>query len=229
MVFLSRTRLGTNNEPHRQFIFTTTRSTSLRYLSLIAVAVLMSAFSACTETTSPNTTPTDTTLVSKSVSMVPDSANDYYFSFETNAAIPKANLTSSNWDMRINHAFGGGRTQQLDVLFNSGTVGTDGHTMAYVVDTTYDNVSVAESAKLRADSMSASGRIVSTALDGTSLFVYNPSTHIISTNPQKTIIVRTNNGSFYKVQLVSLTNPVSRYELSSFTFRYLKGSGTKLK
>ncbi len=185
--------------------------------------------SSCDEATTTPTTPVDSTLTTKTISVTPDSANDYLYSLDANAAIGITDLPKSTWDMRVNHVFGGGRTTQIDVLFNSGSVNSTGLTKAYVVDTTFDNVTVVDPTKFRVDSSSTSGRIVSTKLDGSGLFVYNPATHMISTNAMKTLIVQSASGAYYKVQFISISTPASTTALSTFVIRYLKAFGTKLK
>ena len=201
----------------------------MRYLALIAVFGVLISLSSCKDDTTSPVIPVDSTLVTKTVTMTPDSANDLYFSFDNNAAVPKSGASGTNWDMRINHVFGGGRTQQIDVLFNSGSEYSAGNTKAYVVDTTFDNVSYADAAKCRVDSATTSGRIVGIGLSSSDFFVYNPSTHMIAPNPQKSIVVRTASGAFYKVQVVGMSISASQYELSTFTIRYTKAYGTKLK
>ncbi len=198
------------------------------FLALLGSIVLIS-LSACNDTSTTPVTPTDTTLTSKSITITPDSVRDFYYSFDLDSAVVASDSMTSKWDMCVRHVFGGGRTVQIDVLFNSGSVNDNGKTMAYVVDTTFDNVTTYTAANFRSDSVAASGRIASVALDGTGMFNYNPSTHLISPNSQKTVIIKSANSNVYKLQFVSLSVPMSTYDLSTFALRYLKASGTRLK
>ena len=203
------------------------RSIPLHLFSVVAFVEIVSLFS-CSDVTTI-TTPTNDSLVIKTIQFVPDSSSGYYFSFDSGTSLVVEKETETIWDMVVKPVFGGGRTTRIDVLFNSGSVNEAGTTKAYVVDTTFDNVSVWSVSALRGDSSSTSGRIASVDLSGKGLFNYDPVNRTIAPNPFKTIIVRSKGGSVYKLQFVTLTVPQSRSELGAFTMRYAKAVGTRLK
>ena len=198
----------------------------MRVLALLLCVLTFAGFSSCTDTT---TTPTNTTLVARTLTFTPDSVTNYHYSLDSNGLVYAAFYPTSAWDINVMNVWGGGRSRQIDVLFNSGTVNAAGLTKAYVVDTTFDNVTTYDNSKFMVDDTASSKRISSVALDGTGIFNYNMTTNTITPNPQKTLIIKTAGGTVYKLQFVSLTVAASRYAQSTFSIRYIKASGTRLK
>jgi hypothetical protein len=205
---------------------------NLRFVSgfsVVSFAILaLLALSSCSDTTPSGPTTADSVTV-KTVTFTPDSVDSYYFSFDAGIPVIVEKTQETTWDMMVKPVFGGGKTTQIDVLFNSGSVNTIGKTTAYVTDTTFDNVTVANPALLRVDSLAPSGRIASVDLTGKGIFNYEPAKRSISPNAQKTIIVKSASGAVYKVQFISLTVPMSRSELGTFVMRYGKAVGLRLK
>jgi hypothetical protein len=208
--------------------FTTLRST-IRFATLgVAIFLGSMMLPSCSDTTPSGPTSTDTVAV-RTITFSPDSVNSFYFSLDSGVPVLVEKVQESTWDMMVKPVWGGGRTTQIDIFFNSGSVNSTGTTTAYVTDTTFDNVSVVTPSLLRADSSSASGRIASIDLTGKGMFNYEPAKRTISPNAQKTLVVKSASGAYYKVQFVSLSVPMSRTELGTFVMRYAKAVGTRLK
>jgi hypothetical protein len=208
--------------------FTTLRST-IRFATLgVAIFLGSMMLPSCSDTTPSGPTSTDTVAV-RTITFSPDSVNSFYFSLDSGVPVMVEKVQESTWDMMVKPVWGGGRTTQIDIFFNSGSVNSTGTTTAYVTDTTFDNVSVVTPSLLRADSSSASGRIASIDLTGKGMFNYEPAKRTISPNAQKTLVVKSASGAYYKVQFVSLSVPMSRTELGTFVMRYAKAVGTRLK
>lgn len=208
--------------------FTTLRST-IRFATLgVAIFLGSMMLPSCSDTTPSGPTSTDTVAV-RTITFSPDSVNSFYFSLDSGVPVMVEKVQESTWDMMVKPVWGGGRTTQIDIFFNSGSVNSTGTTTAYVTDTTFDNVSVVTPSLLRADSSSASGRIASIDLTGKGMFNYEPAKRTISPNAQKTLVVKSASGAYYKVQFVSLSVPISRTELGTFVMRYAKAVGTRLK
>jgi hypothetical protein len=213
---------------HLMNTYDSTRST-IRSAAL-SVAILLGSMMlpSCADTTPSGPTNTDTVTV-RTVTFTPDSVDSYYFSFDSGVPVIVEKMQEGTWDMMVKPVWGGGKTTQIDILFNSGSVNAMGTTTAYVVDTTFDNVSTVTPSLFRVDSASASGRIASIDLTGKGIFNYEPAKRTISPNAQKSIIVKSAAGGFFKVQFVSLNVPMSRSELGTFVMRYAKAVGTRLK
>lgn len=182
----------------------TTIRRSIRFASL-SIAILLGSLllPSCSDTTPSGPTNTDSVTV-RTVTFSPDSVNSFYFSLDSGVPVIVEKVQESTWDMMVKPVWGGGRTTQIDILFNSGSVNSMGTTTAYVTDTTFDNVSIVTPSLLRADSSSASGRIASVDLTGKGIFNYEPAKRTISPNAQKTLVVKSASGAYYKVQFVSL-------------------------
>lgn len=199
-----------------------------RSLFVIVIAVWSLGMSSCSDITPSGPTTSDTVAI-RTLTFTPDSVNSFYFSFDSGVPVIVEKTQETTWDMMVKPVWGGGKTTQIDVLFNSGSVNSVGKTMAYVSDTTFDNVSVVNPALFRVDSLAPGGRIASVDLTGKGIFNYEPAKRTISPNAQKTIIVKSSSGAYYKLQFVSLNVPMSRSELSSFVIRYGKAVGQRLK
>ncbi|MFM7773323.1 MAG: hypothetical protein ACKO9V_00590 [Candidatus Kapaibacterium sp.] len=198
------------------------------FLRVSVLSIVIASLASCTER-SPTAPTVGDSVVVRTVTFTPDSTGPFHFSFDSGVPVIVEKPQESSWDMMVKPVFGGGRTTQIDVLFNSGSVNVAGSTTAYVTDTTFDNVTVADPTLLRPDSLAPSGRIASVDLTGKGIFNYEPAKRSISPNPQKTIILKSSSGALYKVQFISLSVPMSRSELGTFVMRYGKGIGRRLK
>ena len=199
-----------------------------RSIAVIVISVWLLGTSSCTDTKPSGPTSSDTVAI-RTLTFTPDSIDSFYFSFDSGIPVIVEKTQETSWDMLVKPVWGGGKTTQIDVLFNSGSVNSVGKTMAYVSDTTFDNVSAVNPTLFRVDSLAPSGRIASVDLTGKGIFNYEPAKRSISPNAQKTIIIKSTSGAYFKLQFVALNVPMSRSELSSFVIRYGKAVGLRLK
>ncbi|MBM4173229.1 MAG: hypothetical protein FJ212_02610 [Ignavibacteria bacterium] len=156
-----------------------------------------------------------------------------YFSFDTDDFISPSKDTTSDWDIRLPYLYGGGKTRAIDIVLNSGTINIAGKTVGKVVDTTFDLLKTApEDALLKYDD--ATNRVISIAVDGTGMFTYEPASRTLNPAPQRTLVLKTKNGTYVKVQVMSLYKnqpvvPTMTSELGYYSFRYAKSSNRNLR
>jgi hypothetical protein len=134
------------------------------------------------------------------------------------------------------YLYGGGKTKQIDIFLNSGTVNPSGLTKGIIVDTTFDLLTTAPAdSNFKIDDISTSGRIlpISLAPPG-NFFIYDGSSRTINPVAQRTLVIKTRLGNYVKLQILSIykdqpEKPTMFSEIGYYSFRYAKSSTKKLK
>jgi hypothetical protein len=135
--------------------------------------------------------------------------NQYtFFRFSDSAVVSHTDSASTKWDIGF---------RGTDIIINGGTSGP-GSTAGQVVNNTFEDITQAPEANYIADN--TSGHVFA------DWYVYNMQTHIVTSKPGYIFIIRTNDGKFVKMEIISyykgapaqpdLTD-ASRY----YTFRYV--------
>jgi hypothetical protein len=202
-------------------------------VALAALVVICSAVSSCNTTGGPlppDPTGSDTTRTVTKVDIRPDSALGYwYIGFDDSVAV--ADSASDRWDVRLPYVFCCGKTREIHVVLNSGTVGI-GLTTGIVLNQRFETVKVVPAIALRTDSLEVNKRVFEPrVLRSNSNFGYDGSTHTIRPLPDKTLLIKTRKGTFVKFQITSLyqnndQNPTSNTPIGFYAFRYAKANGT---
>lgn len=144
------------------------------------------------------------------------------FSFKTGAVVANTDSATTSWDLGFN-----GTT----IIANSGTSGP-GSASAQVQNGLFDEMETApEGGYLTDDKNSVSAPYAIPKGSGNGWYNYNPATNVISPIAGRVIFVKTSEGKFAKVEILSyyLDSPaapsstdIDRY----YTFRYVFQSGT---
>lgn len=179
----------------------------------------------------------DTVTTKTILGKVPDTliSKFVYYSFEVDSFIPASQAATDAWDIRLPYLFGGGKTRSIDIVLNSGTINVIGKTKGKIIDTTFDLLQSAPSDdQLIVDDTANSKRIIPTAIDGTGMFTYEPTSRTINPAPQKTLVLKTKSGKYVKFQVTSLYKgqpapPTMMSELGHYSFRYAKSNNRNLK
>lgn len=144
-----------------------------------------------------------------------------YYSLRTNSIIPSNDSATVSWDM----AFGG-----TTIRVNSGTSGP-GQGGAIVLTQTFNDVVEAPASGYAVDNAPASYAIPTGS--GNGWYTYNFATNTITPTAGKTIVIKTADGKYAKVEILSYyknapanpdTTSVSRF----YTFQYIfQADGTR--
>ena len=143
----------------------------------------------------------------------PTITGDYIkFSFETGAT-----TTSDDWDI----AFRG-----TSILVNGGPATADdqpervGNAAAYITTGVLAEISAVDTSLLLQDD-TTNGLAITTG-SGNGWYNYDPTTHIISPIAGKVIVVKTNNGKYAKLEILSYyLNADTSSESQHYTFNYV--------
>ncbi|MCS7000888.1 MAG: HmuY family protein [Bacteroidota bacterium] len=214
----------------------------------LAVPIVAAVFlSSCKDNSTNEPTPTSLQVVVKT-NLSPSAQDGWlYYSFDKDTAVNPSSKEGADWDIKFRYvpydtSQAGIRylvavyTQLGPMFFNSGTVNPNGKTQAVLLSIPFDSVADATPylSQLRNDDTSRTGRIVP-VLGGGDLFGYTgPPRHAVTINPNMTFLVRTKSNRYVKFQLLSIykdapTTPDYRSETNYYTFRYVKGDGTRLR
>ncbi len=195
----------------------------LTTLSLaLGSAVILLASSCSKDNNDP--APAVSQLTTKTVTDLDGSTGNLYFSLATGAQVTGADTATSKWDLKF---------KSTSIFVNSGTSGT-GTTQAQVVSSTFETLTAAPADGYKADATGA------TAITG--WYTYTATTepqHAILTVPGKIFVIKTSDGKYAKVEMISYykgnpntttaafadlaTRPASRF----YTFRFAyQGDGT---
>ena len=136
-----------------------------------------------------------------------------YFSFEENKVVESED---GNWDI----AFKG-----LSIIVNSGISG-EGNAEAAIVQGVFEQYNaIPESVELKSDT--EEGLAIPTG-SGNGWYNYNMTTHTVSPQPGKILIIKTNAGNYVKMEILSYYKdnpPLSEVELTTpsayYTFQYV--------
>jgi len=168
--------------------------------------------------------PETSKLTTKTVADLDGSTTTIYYSLSTGTQITGADTASTKWDIKF---------KGTSLFINGGTSGT-GTTQAQIVSSTFETLTAAPTADYKTD---ANG---TPAISG--WYTYTNTTepqHAILTVPGKIIVIKTSDGKYAKVEMISYykgnpntttaefanlaTRPASRY----YTFRFAyQGDGT---
>ena len=151
-------------------------------------------------------------------------ARTVYFSFVTNATVDSSQKKTGNWDVAFTNIY------NSYVTINNGTnpvsPGFGGTTQGalYIVNQPFDSVKVVPAAS----AVNVNG---SAGMDGypssswPGWYQYNMTTHILTTLPGKTLVIRMANGKYAKLEMISLykgspANPSLSTPVPYLSFRY---------
>lgn len=194
------------------------------YTNLLIACVAIFSYS-CKDKKEDDPIPTHTTtaIVVRNLAANPEtggSGHYTFFSLKNNAIVPLADSATTKWDIGFN---------ATTIITNSGssgpgTVGVQLHTGLFEsLTTTPENGYIKDATTAYAISTgSANG-----------WYNYNSTTHVISAIPGRVLLVRTNDNTFAKIEIISyyqnapvapVNTDVSRY----YTFRYVyQGNGSR--
>lgn len=217
-----------------------------KFLAIGILALGMVCVS-CDDTPTTNTPNTTTLPTTKKDNLMPLQADGWlYYSFDKDTVIDASKADGADWDVKFRYTrfdtskagignFISIYTVTGPMFFNSGTVNNNGQTQAALVDVPFDSVADASKYTLKNDDTSASARICPLLTSPSTIFIYSgPPKHAVSTNPNKSFVVKTKSNKYVKFQLLSIyknapDNPDITTETNYFTIRYVKGDGTRLR
>lgn len=202
----------------------------LHYQTPLLVTVLALLVAGCSdESTAP--TPTPATSVVNKTNVRPDSVDAWlYYSLDGDSVVPVGQAATDRWDIRFAYLQGEGRTRTVDLQLNSGTVGA-GDTRGFVDNRRFDDVtSIGATSAYMADDTAAARRVIPNCVACPSaVFVYDPSKHTINAAPDRTVLIRSRGGAYYKFQVTSIyKDAVAMPDLFTpigyYTFRYRRAN-----
>ena len=144
------------------------------------------------------------------------------FSFKTGAVVANADSATANWDLGFN-----GTT----IIVNSGTSGP-GSAGAQVVTGIFDEINEApENGYATDDKTTVPATYAIPRGSGNGWYNYNPTTNVISPIAGRVIVVKTSEGKYAKVEILSYYKDAPAAPSSGdidrhYTFRYEYQSGT---
>jgi len=202
---------------------------STKRFSIVALSLMLITFFSCTKDD-----PAPVTITATTVSDVPaDPPSGGYnpmngqpigvtrkytfFSFKTGAIIANADSATTAWDLGFN-----GTT----IIVNSGTSGP-GTAGAQVVTGVFDELALApETGYLSDDNSNVASPYAIPKGSGNGWYNYNPATNVISPIAGRIILVKTSDGRYAKMEILSYykDSPVAPDNTSidrHYTFRYV--------
>ena len=204
----------------------------------LSAFILLFSLDSCSDSSSnvPTTIDTVSTRIIKNI--IPDTLQSkfIYYSLDGDSVVPPSKSATTEWDVKMAYLYGGGKTKQIDIFLNSGTVNPSGLTKGLIVDTTFDLLTTAPAdSNFKIDDQSNNGRILSIALAPPgNFFTYDGSSRTINPVAQKTLVIKTRLGNYVKLQILSIykdqpEKPTMFSEIGYYSFRYAKSSTKKLK
>lgn len=143
-----------------------------------------------------------------------------FFSLKNNAIIPVSDSATTKWDIAFN---------TTTIIVNSGSSGP-GTAAVQVYTGLFENLTSAPETGYLQDA--ASAKAISTG-SGNGWYNYNSTTHVISAIPGRILVVKTNDDTYAKIEIISyykgapvapVNTDISRY----YTFRYVyQGDSTR--
>lgn len=137
------------------------------------------------------------------------------FSLANNATVPNTDSASTKWDVGF---------RGTTIIVNGGPVRT-GQGGAYVYTGTFEELTTVPTSATFAQDQSATTLAI-TARSGAGWYNYNSTTNVISPIPGRVLVIRTADGKYAKLEILSYyqnapatpdANSVQRY----YTFRYV--------
>jgi hypothetical protein len=180
---------------HDQTLF---RTMNKRFISLLVLPVIMFAWAGCA-----GAQPLKATLTPTTVDELDASQGLVYYSLRTNQIIPDSLADTEAWDLAF---------QGTSITVNA---------QAQMVDVAFDSLVVAPEDGYRADDAEAGSAIPSG--NGEGWYLYDSTTHVVSVMPERTIVLKTPEDTYAKVEILSYYEGqipgvgAPRY----YTFRYV--------
>lgn len=197
----------------------------------LSAFILLFTLDSCSDSSS-NVQPTIDTVSTRIIkNIIPDTLQSkfVYYSLDGDSVVPPSKSATTEWDIKMSYLYGGGKTKQIDIFLNSGTVNPSGLTKGLIVDTTFDLLTTAPAdSNFKIDDQSTSGRILSIALAPPgNFFTYDGSSRTINPVAQKTLVIKTRLGNYVKLQILSIykdqpEKPTMFSEIGYYSFRYAK-------
>lgn len=154
-----------------------------------------------------------------------------YYSIDGDSVTPSMIAADGGWDIKM--AAFQGAIRPVEVLLNSGS-GGPGATVGVVLQDEYDRIkAIPAGTALQNEDVGVSRRIVSLDLTGSGMFTFDPVNNQILPNPAQTLILRTGNGSYAKLQFTSvyknMITSASASDVGYYHFRYVKSDTTSFE
>ena len=198
----------------------------MKQTKLFLVAILVLMLNSCSSDESDNSTQLETEQITNLYA--PADVRDYqtgevieerefvYFSFSEGTTV----LEDDNWDI----AFKG-----TEIIVNGGIHGNTQAAAAVVTGTFAEITEIADDVEFKQDTDIINA--IPTG-SGNGWYNYNPATHAITPIPGRIILVKTHNGKYAKMEILSyykdMTNNPEDEDASYFTFNYVyQGNGSK--
>ncbi len=173
---------------------------------------------ACTKEENPFEEKKEEQISEKEVlisNMLCDSSNTgryTLFNLETGKVIPNSDSATDKWDIGF---------QSTTIIFNSGVSGP-GNTGAQLAKLIYDDVLLAPTTGYKQD---AEGARVITTGSGNGWYNYNEDLHIITPIPGRVILLKTSEGNYTKMKILSYykdapAQPTYEMPARYYTFKY---------
>ncbi len=163
-----------------------------------------------------------TTLTVNTVKNLPANPTDgtgtghyTFFSFKNNTIIPFSDSTTINWDIAFN---------ATTLIINGGTSGS-GIGAAQVYTGIFSDLLEAPTEEYKQDNNKSLPPNAIPTGSGNGWYNYNSTTHVISAIPGRVLVIKTAQGKYAKVEIISYykdlpTNPSSADIARYYTFRY---------
>ena len=201
----------------------------MRTIYQFAIAVCLStAFFACKKEDNPVVVAPLTATTVSSLAANPSSATSAagqqpvaptgkytLFSFKDNKQVANTDSATNKWDIGF---------RATTIIVNGGAI-RSGQGGAYIYTGTFDELTTVPTSATFAQDQSAT-QLAITAAAGMGWYNYNQTTNIISPIPGKVFVIRTGDGKYAKMEILSYyqnapatpdANSASRY----YTFRYI--------
>jgi hypothetical protein len=198
--------------------------TKIKITFSVLALISATAFTSCEkdDDTEP-TTPTGATAtrVNNIVADTGNTGNYTFFSLRTNSVIPSADSATTNWDVAF---------RSTSILVNSGTSGP-GVGGAIVLTQAFSDVTEAPASGYAADNAPTSYAIPTGS--GNGWYNYNFTTMLISPIAGKTLVLKTADGKYAKMEILSYykdapANPDTTSWARYYTFQYIyRSDGTR--
>lgn len=154
--------------------------------SVLALAAMMMLVASCKKEEKP--TPASVATIDFLVNGSATQGNYDFFSFSNGARVAASDSNSTKWDFAM-------RFETFLVNSNASGPGKAG---VQVLNTPFDNVTVAPESGYRYDTTAASK-----AIKGTDWYIYNPTTRTFAPVAGKTFVFRTATNNFAKLEVLS--------------------------
>jgi hypothetical protein len=194
-----------------------------KYISTLICCISFFAFSCKDNGTDPKPVTGSEAIVVRNLAANPEEGGTgkyTFFNLKNNVIIPATDSATTKWDIAFN---------ATTIIINSGSSGP-GTAGAQMHTGLFENLTEAPATGYLQDA--ASGKAISTG-SGNGWYNYNSTTHVISAIPGRILVVRTNDNTYAKIEIISyyknapatpVNTDISRY----YTFRYVhQGDGTR--